>query len=292
MISGLRKIYRKYIHWPFLDQLIYKFLDGLTDAYSAVIGYSFPSNYIRRWKLDMLWELYEPETVTLCKKIIKPGMNVVDIGAHIGYFTRIFSKLTGKNGKVYAFEADPENFNLLQKNTISLKNTKNYQLAITDRAGAIDFYHCETKAGCHSILKDIPLNYPKKKITVKAEKLDDFVKKENLKKIDLIKMDIEGGEAAALKGMENTLKANANLILLIEFAPAWVAAAGVQPADFLQNLASFGFKIFAITPKELIGLLEKDFKNYQNLIPKSKDGSAFGEFVNLYCIKEASISIS
>ena len=125
----------------------------------------------------------------------------------------------------------------------------------------------------------------KKKITVKAERLDDLAKKENLNKIDLIKMDIEGGEAAALKGMENVLRTNTNLMLLIEFAPAWVTAAGVQPADFLQNLASFGFKIFAITPQKLISLPEKEFKNYQNLIPKSKDGSAFGEFVNLYCVK-------
>ena len=59
------------------------------------------------------WEKYETE---LFKKVVKEGMTVVDIGAHIGYYTLIAANLAGKKGKVYAFEPEAENYSLLVKN--------------------------------------------------------------------------------------------------------------------------------------------------------------------------------
>lgn len=232
----------------------------------------------------MLWGLYEPETYDLFKKIIKPGMVIVDIGAHIGYFTKIFSKLTGRSGAIYAFEADSENFKVLKKNTEHFKNVKIFPLAVTDHTGTIDFYHCEEKMGCHSILPNIPLDYPKTKVTVNATDLDSCLQKQNLTKIDLIKIDIEGGEAKAFAGMKNTLIKNNNLIIVAEFAPRWIKAAGVEPLEFLRNLAAFGFKIFAITKA---GLEKMDINN-----PRCADKyfdpnntNAFNEFINIYCVK-------
>ena len=99
MVTTLRKVYRKYIHAPWLDQQIYKMLDSATNFYAWACGYYFPKSFIhRRWKLDLINEVYEKETVTVFKKIIKPGMIVLDIGAHIGFFTRLFSKLVGPKG--------------------------------------------------------------------------------------------------------------------------------------------------------------------------------------------------
>lgn len=286
-VDRVRSLYRRHVHNPKLDQLIYKILDALTDIYCLARRYYFPKSYIRRWKLDMMQGLYEPETYDLFKKIIRPGMVIVDIGAHIGYFTRQFSDLAGPGGMVHAFEADPENFQVLSKNVGGRKNVKINRLAAADRAGDINFYHCEEKMGCHSLLPDIPLDYPKTKITVQAISLDDYLAQNKIERVDIIKMDIEGGETMAFAGMKNTLAKNDGLAVVTEFAPRWIKTAGVEPLEFLKNLAAFGFEIHAITEKGLEKMdisdprcLEKYF-GPENEKPKN----AFNEFINIYCVK-------
>jgi len=283
IVASLRKFYRAHIHAPWLDRAIYACLDAVINTYSWFRGYHFPSNYIRRWKLNMLHQLYEPETVLVCQKIIKPGMVVIDIGAHIGYFTRIFSRLVGRNGKVYAFEADPENFSLLKKNTKHLRNVEIYQLAVSDRQGTIDFYHYDEKAGCHSTLPNVPLDYKKRKISVAANTLDAVLAEAGSPRVDVVKMDIEGGESAALRGMDKLLAAKEPLALLLEFAPAWIEASGVPALNFLQELTKHGFILSAILESSYPLISPVDKASYKQFLPKTP--THYNEFINLYCVR-------
>lgn len=68
--------------------------------------------------------IYEPLETELAKKEVKKGNVVLDIGANIGYYTLIFAKLVGEDGKVFAFEPDPTNFALLKKN-VEMNGYKN-----------------------------------------------------------------------------------------------------------------------------------------------------------------------
>jgi len=79
-------------------------------------------------------EKYSPEITDVLKKNVKKGDTVVDIGAHIGYFTIILSDLVGNDGKVIAFEPNPITFSILKKNieTNSLSNVILENLAISD----------------------------------------------------------------------------------------------------------------------------------------------------------------
>jgi|SRR3989344_2043279 len=280
----LRKIYRKLVHSPLLDRSIYVVLDALTDTYAFVRGYAFPKNYIRRWKLDMLGELYERETVVLFRKTVKREMVVVDIGAHIGYYARIASSLVGHNGVVHAFEADPENFVLLERNTRHSAQIRRHKIAIADKAGTIDFYHYNDKSGAHSTLPNVPLQFEKRKITVPATDLDAYLKEHGVTHVDVIKMDIEGGESAALRGMEQTLRGVR--FLFTEFAPAWIEAAGSSPLSFLESIEAHGFDIFAITPRGLTKLSPVKNSDIARLIPKPRSDSHASEFINLYCVKK------
>lgn len=224
----------------------------------------------------MLWGKYEPETYKLFKHIVKSGMVVIDIGTHIGYFTRLFSKLTKQGGLVYALEADPENFSLLQKNTAHLKNVCAIKIAVTDKKGEINFYRSE-KTGCHSTIPNT--EQQKEVITVLATDLDSLLlDTEQISKIDLIKMDIEGGEMAALRGMKKIIGANPEIALVVEFNPGCLKMAKVIPTDFIKTLRDLGFKIFSIQSKDLIEIGPQENFPEKYLLPGAT-------FVNLYCVK-------
>ena len=64
----------------------------------------------------------------------------LDIGAHIGYYTRVLGKLAGAGGAVYAFEPSLENFRLLEKNCAKTVNAKLHNLAVGDKTGEINLY--------------------------------------------------------------------------------------------------------------------------------------------------------
>ncbi len=212
-------------------------------------------------------------------------MTVLDIGAHIGFFTRVFSKLVGPKGQVIAIEADPENFSFLEKNTLKLKNAQKFLIAASDKIGIIDFYHCGEKSGCHSTLKNIPLNFKTEKISVPATDLDSLLSKISITKIDVIKMDIEGGEVSALIGMKKLIANSPNLAMITEFAPDWIIAAGQTPLEFLKNLNNLGFKISAIVDDQLIPISSDSEASYQKILPKPNANDSYNSFLNLYCIK-------
>ncbi|MSU55766.1 MAG: FkbM family methyltransferase [Candidatus Taylorbacteria bacterium] len=284
MIHALRTLYRTYIHSPSLDRALYAFLDASTNLLAYTRGFSFPSNYIRRWKLDMLFGSYEPETTKLFANIIRPGMTVVDIGAHIGYFTRLFSKLAGARGQILAFEADPTNYALLVRNTSRTKNVRCVPLAVTDKKGIVDFYHFDDKSGAHSTIPNIPLPFEKRVLHVPSTSLDGWLDEQGIVAVDVVKMDIEGGESTALCGMTKTL--GRARVLVTECAPAWIEAAGSTPLRFLQTIESAGFSIFAVTAKGLIALSPVQDETYRELLPRPKAGSHQSEFINLYCVKK------
>lgn len=189
---------------------------------------------------------YEPDTTAFFMNIIRPGMTVVDIGAHIGYFTRIFSKLAGKRGKVLALEADPFIFALLKKNVHRRSNVAVRQVAVSDTEGTVDFYHSDEKSGCGSTVEKLPASFKKTKLAVPADSLDSLLHKQGITRVDFIKMDIEGGEPRALSGMRKTLRGNPGIILVTEFAPEWLRAGGMKPLRFLDALKGLGFSVYAI----------------------------------------------
>ncbi|MCR4334645.1 MAG: FkbM family methyltransferase [Patescibacteria group bacterium] len=221
---------------------IKRLLEFIVNFYAKLTKFSFPSKFTWRWKSEMLFGWYEKETVKVFKNIIKPEMTIIDIGAHIGYYTRLFSKLVGKKGRVFAFEADPVNFDFLKKNTKHLNNVVLINKAISDQNGNIDFYHVANSTGCHSVIKP---NKPAEKITVQATTLDSVMKEHNLIKIDVIKMDIEGGELLALIGMQNLLTNNSRMKIITEYNPL-----------ALDKLESCDFKLLKI-PNSINILAEK-----------------------------------
>ena len=195
------------------------------------------------------WEKYETE---LLKKIIEEGMTVVDIGAHIGYYTLIAANLVGEKGKVYAFEPEPENYSLLVKN-IEINGYKNVvpvKKAVSNKIGTTKLFL--GTAALHSII-DSEGN--KKSIEVQTTTLDDFFNKNE--KIDVIKIDAEGAEYMIFQGMSKILRDNNDVIILTEFYPALLKKY-IEPQKYLEELIKNKFKLFIIN-NEIIGPVKIEY---------------------------------
>lgn len=142
----------------------------------------------------------EPE-VEAIKRTIKPGMNILDLGANIGYYTLLLCELVGETGKVFAVEPLPSNFERLKKN-IALNKIKAHleveNIAISGESKEMDFF----VGSKHNLgtLVDIGNNpVDQQKIKIKAKSLADFL--QGKPQIDLIRMDIERGELAVFKNI-------------------------------------------------------------------------------------------
>jgi len=191
--------------------------------------------------IDRVMEIY---TTKLFEKMIKKNMTVIDIGAHIGYFTLLLAKLVGTNGTVYAFEPEPSTYRFLCKN-IKINGYANIipiQKAVSNKNGKTKLWLCEIDSINHSLIQD---NVFRKSDFTEVEliTLDDFF--ENTirnNKVDLIKMDTGGTEGVIMEGAEKVLKNN-NVKVLLEFWPFGLKNARTDPLELLHNLQKFGFKL-------------------------------------------------
>lgn len=189
--------------------------------------------------------IYERQETGFVQSKIKPGQTVVDIGAHIGYYSLIFAKLVGSSGTVYAFEPDPTNFSILQKN-IKLNGYNNIiaiNKAVTEKTEKLNLYVSDGSAGDH---KTYNSDENRKTIQIDGVALDDFLKD---KKVDFIKMDIQGAEGGALKGMATLLQNSKNIQVISEFTPAGIIKYGMEPRAYLELWQRLGFKLYNLNRK-------------------------------------------
>lgn len=262
ILFRLAKWYREHVHIRALDVFLKAVLNASVSVWARAKRFSFPEKYSWEWKAEMLSSNYERDTTDLFKKIISPGMTVLDIGAHIGYFTRLFARLTGPSGKVFAFEPDPYNFSILKKNTRHFANIEIVNSAVSDTNGVMDFYEVEGSTGCHTTIRT---SAPARKLSVRSTTIDSFVQARGIS-IDIIKMDIEGGEPRALLGMRGALSLKRPLTIVLELNPDALKGSGTTPAKVIGSLQASGFKGYGIFPNGERGSLHatlEGMKMYQ-----------------------------
>lgn len=190
--------------------------------------------------LDRIREVESTKTI---KKIIKEGDVVVDIGANIGYYLLMESKIVGKNGKIYGIEPVPSNVKIIEKNVKAnnYKNIEIFQMAIGDKNGKTKI-NISRKSNWHSILysDEIEATYS---IDVDIITLDEFLKKKEHP--DFVRMDVEGYEYNIISGMRKTLKSKRPLKIFIELHPHLM---GTEKTSFILNeLKNNGFEITNIS---------------------------------------------
>lgn len=224
--------------------------------------------------LKKTWEETETE---LIKRELKKGDVFLDIGANIGYYTLLASKIVGDKGRVFSVEPDPENFALLKKN-VEVNNCKNVTLieaAASDISGKIKLFLSDLNMGDHQTYDS---GTGRNAIEIEAIRIDEYFNKISCPKIDLVKMDIEGAEGDALRGMSGLFEKGIIKKIISEFFPRVLRDNNFDPDEYLKMLQARGFHILKINEAD------STITEINQMSAESICGQ--DEYVNLFCRRQ------
>lgn len=161
----------------------------------------------------------EPEVQDALAELIEPGQTVYDVGANIGFFTILCSRLVGPQGRVYAFEPIPQNLATLRHNVAlnGMENVTVVEQALSSATGTAEMFVSPWSA-FHSLNVEGATKQDNHgpragEITVQTVTLDEFVQGEGVRPPDLVKIDVEGAELIVVEGMRETLRSVKPLLL-------------------------------------------------------------------------------
>ena len=176
----------------------------------------------------------------LLRKLVRPGMQVIDVGANIGLYSLLLARLVGPSGSVVAFEPEPNLFAILRENCLSnnAANVVLFQCALGRTSELASFHRSAFNSGDNRLDRASAAHDA---VEVRVERFDDF---QPDSRPDFVKIDVQGHELAALSGMERALSANPNVQVLFEFAPAALRKAGTAPALLLEFFRERGFELY------------------------------------------------
>lgn len=207
--------------------------------------------------LDGTWE---PWVTALVKKLVQPGMRVLEVGSNCGWYTLLMAQGIGSEGRLIAFEANPG----LAQLTFDSININGYgdrvclhNLAASHAQGEATFriFERHLGGGTLGIVGQEHLDRfheTIQEITVPTVALDDFLEGGD-RHIDFMKIDAEGAEPLVFRGMRNLLKENENLTILMEYSFSQIKSCGFKPVAEMSPFFDLGFKAFRIeTTQQLI----------------------------------------
>ncbi len=203
---------------------------------------------------------YAKSQTDFFKKNIQKGDVVLDLGANIGYFTCLFADLVGPTGKVFAFEPEENNFQLLKKNVAvnGYDNVILEQKAVSNKTEKIKMY-IATSPKDHRIYDSLD---DRESTDIDCVTLDDYFKNFD-QDITFVKSNVQGADFGVFQGMHSILKKqNSNIVLALEFSPAMLQGFGSNPEEFIDLIFKNNFKLFDLNPyKKIFSVTKKQLLN-------------------------------
>lgn len=189
------------------------------------------------------------------KEHLLNGMTIVDVGANIGLYTLLFSKLVGPAGRVISLEPDPELFSQLASNIKhnDCHNVIAHACAAGDVTGSQHFLNSPLNSGNNRL---VPIGRKlESQFHVPIRRIDDLL---GDKTVDWLKIDVQGWEPAVLSGAKGIIQKNPQLKIYFEFWPKGLVQAGFDPYAFLASFEKEGLQVFH--PAKTACLSYNDFK--------------------------------
>lgn len=218
--------------------------------------------------------IFEEQSTQVVKRLVKHGDIVFDVGANIGYYSILLSKLVGDKGKVLCFEPTEHYRTVLNINLEAnhIHNVEVFSFGLSNKSQQLEIQIGSSSASLHnpgclpSELSEL--------ITLRS--LDNFTESLCLERIDFIKVDIDGHEPLFLEGAWKTLE-KYNPVILLEISHLHYLEAGYTAWDFYETLTTKGYKIFhedgLVEIQSKVEFLIKcgNFANSSNVVISRKD---------------------
>ena len=196
---------------------------------------------------------YNLDILRLLDRRLAPGMVFVDVGANIGELSLFASRRVGPSGRVYAFEPEPSIAATLRRH-VEMNRAANVEveaIALSDRSGELPLYlRPPTEVGREKndgLATLIAAPGAIKVSTVRVDRFDDWTEGVQLAHLDVLKVDIEGGELAFLEGASESIRRFRPGIVVEASRPS-LEAAGFRCADLIERIQALGYRIQLIDP--------------------------------------------
>lgn len=197
---------------------------------------------------------WEPHVTAAFRARLGPGDVCIDVGAHVGYYTLLASKLVGRAGHVYAFEPSRSVYRTLASNLAlnDVRNVTALNSAAGSERGSAVLYHAPGLSPGTSSLSPKVLESPHGgraaefvPFEVSVAPVDSVVPASDYGRVRMVKVDVEGYEVDVVRGLERILEVGEPISLLVELSPDWSAE---DPAVVLARLC----ETYALTPHRLV----------------------------------------
>lgn len=192
---------------------------------------------------------YEPQETAVVRSLLEPGGCFVDVGANWGYFSLLGAGLVGPSGRVLALEPHPALFDTLAENVRrnGISQVTALRVAAADRNGEMNlagFARGVENSGLSRLTDEPDASTPN--FNVRTRLLEELLDERGIESVDLLKMDIEGGEGLVLPTLGRGLSSGRYRHVLLELHPEALERQGRSAADLVAGLLGHGYRAWHI----------------------------------------------
>jgi FkbM family methyltransferase len=244
-------------------------------------GLALPERPFVAETLQMLSGEYEPEVCALIRAALRPGDVAIDVGANIGFLTRVMAEAVGPTGRVVGFEPNPLLFPLAVANNAHHPQVLMLPVALSDAPGTGDFHVARDSMATGSLHADYvrasapPWDPVVDALRVQLARGADLLAAMDIPRFALLKVDVEGHEISVLRGLASAIRGAPPLVALVE---AWLPAqraAGHGDTALYGCLRDLDFAVQGQLSGRLVPLAdEQSYREYAN---------GLGDRTMLYC---------
>jgi FkbM family methyltransferase len=203
---------------------------------------------------------FESAEFAFINKFLRPGMTVLDIGAHHGFYTLLAAKRVGPQGRVFSFEPSTRERKALLRH-VRINGCRNVAvegLALGSASGDAELFVVQgAQTGCNSLRKpaaDVAGTLRTDQVHV--VRLDDWLASTKIDAVDFIKLDVEGGELEVFKGAKKLLSGRPRPVILAEVQDVRTLPWGYRAKEIIGHLRDQGYRWFRLLPNGLLDELE------------------------------------
>ena len=188
----------------------------------------------------------EPNEMAFVDRFLEPGMVFLDAGANEGVYTLLASARVGGTGRVYAFEPSSREFSRLGQNLAlnSISNVTALAVALLDKDGEEELNIAEAEHGGQNTLGAFAYEIAslgRERVTTR--KIDSVLREYRVRRLDLMKLDVEGAEPWLLRGADRTLR-KIRPVLLFEVSEPSLRNMGSSAEELLAFIRSFRYDVY------------------------------------------------